>query len=281
MLPDRNDQIWTRALVPVSSIELEVPRIPLEQAVKDALTNRQEIAQLQTSAEINKINEKYFRDQTKPQIDLVSSYTTNGLAGTTTLASINPTTGESRVPTNLVGGYFNSLGNLIQQDYPTYRVGVTISLPFGNHTAKANLGRTLAESDRIKNSQAQTEQIIEADVRNALQTLRSAEARLQSAAATRTATEQLYDSEQRQFRAGTSTVFLVFQRQNDLIAARGRELQAQTDLNKAISTFQRSTGTTLAANSVEITKDVNTPEFIFRRPIEFGSRIFTAKKNED
>ncbi len=281
MLPDRTDNIWTRALVPVSPIELEVPRIPLEQAVKDALTNRQEIAQLQTSAEINKINEKYFRDQTKPQIDLVTGYTTSGLAGTTTAASINPTTGQSRVPTNLVGGYFNSLGNLIQQDYPTVRVGLTISLPFGNHTAKANLGRTLAEGDRIKNSQAQIEQIIEADVRNALQTLRSAEARLQAAAATRAATEQLYDSEQRQFRAGTSTVFLVFQRQNDLITARGRELQAQTDLNKAISTFQRATGTTLTANSVEITKDVNTPDFIFRRPFEFGSRIFTAKKQNE
>ncbi len=281
MLPDRKDTIWTRALVPVSPIELEVPRIPLEEAVKEALTNRQEIAQLQTSAEINKINEKYYRDLTKPQIDLVSSYTSNGLAGTTTAASINPTTGESRVPPNLVGGYFNSLGNLIQQDYPTYRVGVTISLPFGNHTAKANLGRTLAEGDQIKNSQAQTEQVIEADVRNALQTLRSAEARLQAAAATRAATEQLYDSEQRQFRAGTSTVFLVFQRQTALISARANELQAQTDLNKAISTFQRATGTTLTANSVEITKDVNTPDFIFRRPVEFGSRIFTAKKNEE
>ena len=57
---------------PVSPVELEVPKIPLEQAISAALTNRQEIAQLQTSAEINKINEKFFRDQTKPQIDLVA-----------------------------------------------------------------------------------------------------------------------------------------------------------------------------------------------------------------
>lgn len=280
MLPDRQNEIWSRALVPISPIELEVPKIPLEQAVSAALTNRQEIAQLRTSAEINKINEKFYREQTKPQIDLVGSYTSNGLAGATTAASINPTTGQSRVPTNLVGGYFNSLGNLIAQDYPTYRVGLTITLPFGNRVAKANLGRTLAEGTQIENQKAQTEQTIEADVRNALQSLRSAEARLQAAAATRASTEQLYESEQRQFKAGTTTVFLVFQRQNELIAARGRELQAQTDLNKAISVFQRATGTTLSANSVEITKDVNMPNFIFRRPFELGSRIFTAKKDE-
>jgi hypothetical protein len=42
------------------------------------------------------------------------------------------------------------------------------------------------------------------------------------------------------------------QRQNELIAARGRELQAQTDLNKAIASFQRATGTTLTANNVDV-----------------------------
>jgi len=280
MLPDRTSEIWTRALVPVSPVEVEVPRVPLEQAISAALANRQEIAQLRTSAEINKINEKFFRDQTKPQIDLIGNYTSQGLAGSTTPASINPNTGESRVPPNLIGGYLTSLGNLLQQDYPTYRVGVTITLPFGNRTAKANLGRTLAEGTQIENSRAQTEQIIEADVRNALQTLRSAEARLQAAAATRASAEQLFESEQRQFRAGTSTVFLVFQRQTTLISARAIELQAQTDLNKAVSTFRRVTGSTLSANSVEITDNINAPRFTFR-PSEFGSRIFTAKKKDE
>jgi HAE1 family hydrophobic/amphiphilic exporter-1 len=305
MLPERTSEIWGRAIVPVSPVELDVPKIPLEQAVGSALTNRQEIAQLQANAEINKINERFFRDQTKPQIDLIGSYTGNGLAGTPTaratggttnnttsaltarvneLSTINglpvlpttPTTTGSTIPENLVGGYGQSLSNLATADYPTYRVGVRISLPIGNRTAKANFGRTLVEGKRIENQRAQIEQIIEADVRNTTQSLRSAEARLNSAAATRASAEQLYNSEQRQFRAGTTTVFLVLQRQNELVAARGRELQAQTDLNKAISEFQRATGTTLSANSVEITKEI-TPRFLFRRPIEFGSSIFKTK----
>jgi len=302
MLPDRTNEIWTRAIVPVSPVELEVPKIPLEQAISAALTNRQEIAQLQTSAEINKINEKFFRDQTKPQIDLVATYTGNGLAGipaaprtvTTSaltarvnelsaLAGLPPLVSVSNtttVPDRLNGGLFKSLGNLFTAAYPTYNIGVQISLPIGNTTAKANLGRTLAEGTQIENTRAQTEQTIEADVRNSLQTLRSAEARLQSAAATRASAEQLYESEQRQFRAGTSTVYLVFQRQTTLISARAAELQAQTDLNKAISTFQRVIGTTLTANSVEITDNINAPRFNFRQPFEYGSRIFTAKKDE-
>jgi HAE1 family hydrophobic/amphiphilic exporter-1 len=275
MLPNRTAEIWSRPITPVSEVNLEPPRVGLDAAVSDALQNRPEITQLQTNEEINRIDERLYRDQTKPQIDLVGSYTAAGLSGAPTAAAINPTTGQSRVPTNLVGGYLNSLGNLIQQDYPTYRVGVRISLPWGNRTAEANLGRTLAEGTQIQNSRAQTEQIIEAQVRNALQSLRSAEARLASALASRQSAEQLYESEQRQFRAGTTTLYLVLQRQTELLAARSRELQAQTDLNKAISEFQRSTGTTLSANNVTVSKGANLIKTSTRGMSAFNSKFFT------
>ena len=239
------------------------------------------MAQLQTNEEINRIDEKFYRDQTKPQIDLVGTYTATGLAGAPTaaattggstsnaalrarvnelsaLAGLPPlatTTTGSTLNENLIGGLPKSLSNLIQADYPTYRVGVRVELPLRNRTAEANLGRALAQGSSIRNLRAQAEQLIEADVRNATQSLRSAEARLASAAATRSSAEQQYESEQRQFRAGTTTVFLVLQRQTELLAARGRELQAQTDLNKAIAQFQRATGSTLQANHVLVRTD--------------------------
>jgi outer membrane protein TolC len=285
MLPDRGAPLWARALTPVTPVNLEAPRVPLEEAVRAALQSRPELAQLQTNAEINRIDTRYFRDQTKPQIDLVGTYTTVGLAGSLTAAGngtggstsanallrarvnelsllaglppLDTTTSSSGVNPNLVGGYTKSLSNLLGQDYPTYRAGVRIEIPLRNRTAEANLGRTLAEGRRIENTRAQQEQLIEADVRNVTQALRSAEARLASAAAARSSAEQQYESEQRQFRAGTTTFFLVLQRQTELLAARGRELQAQTDLNKAIAEFERATGSTLTANNVSIRTDGN------------------------
>src|SRR5256886_9133730 len=44
-----------------------------------------------------------------------------------------------------------------------------------------------------------------------------------------------YQSEKRKLDAGQSTVFLVLERQTALTTARGNELRAQTDLNKAIA----------------------------------------------
>ena len=254
ILSDRTSPEWMRPLTPVSPVDLDVPRMGLDVATAEAMKNRPEIEQLQINADINKVDQRFFKNQTKPQIDLVGTYTGQGLAGTETPAAISPVTGLSRVPPGLVGGLPRSITQLGAFDFPSYHIGVNISLPIGNRVARANFGRALVQGDRIANQRAQTEQTVEADVRNALQALRSAESRLASAIDGRVAADELYTSEQRQFRAGTSTFYLVLQRQTALNVARGLEIQARTTLDKAISTFQRSIGSTLTVNNVTVTK---------------------------
>ncbi len=252
ILGNRTSTEWDRPIMPVSPVDQQPPQVSLETATAAALKNRPELEQIDINREINKVDERYFRNQTKPQVDLFATYSSQGLAGTTTERSIDPLTGQSRVPANLSGNYLTSLANLFGINYPTYRAGVTISLPLGNRTAKANLGRTLVEGNRLENQRAQQEIAIEADVRDALEAVRSTQLRLAAAVAARESYEQLYESEQRQFRSGTTTLFLVLQRQTDLITARGRELFAQTDLNKAISDLNRAMGRTLEENEIVV-----------------------------
>ena len=118
----------------------------------------------------------------------------------------------------------------------------------------------LPKAAASKTSATSCSRRIEADVRNLLQAVRSAEARLNAAASARSTTEQQYDSEQRRLQAGLSTVFLVLQRQTELIAARGRELQAQTDLNRAIANFRRATGETLQVHNISINQGERSPQ---------------------
>jgi HAE1 family hydrophobic/amphiphilic exporter-1 len=152
----------------------------------------------------------------------------------------------------LLGGYQQSLQNLLANRYNNFRVGVQISLPLRNRTAEAQLGRSLVESERIATQREQLEQTIQVEVRNALQAMRSSEARLRAAVATREANEQQFASEQRKLDSGQSTVFLVLERQTALTTARGMELKAQTDLNKAVADLQRATGNALSINSIVV-----------------------------
>lgn len=276
---NRNAELWNKSIVPTDPVEINAPVVSLQEAMNAAMDNRPELQQSDVAKAINEIDQKFYTEQTKPQVDLVGTYTTAGLAGTSSTSGSSLLTGQSEQlrlkineiitslpnttiqqlpqtpsqppPDVLLGGYGQSIGNLFANRYPTVRVGVQINLPIKNQTAEAQLGRSLVEGKKIQTQREQLEQLIQVDVRNALQAVRSAEARLRAAAAQREANEKQYASEQRKFDAGQSTLFLVLERQTSLTNARGAELRAQTDLNKAIADLQRATGNSLKANNVE------------------------------
>ncbi len=278
ILPNRENENWTRTITPTSEIEIEVPRLSLNEAVASALENRPELAQIKVNQEINQINTRFYKDATKPQIDLIGSYTTQGLAGTSTIGDtsifsnqaltdrVNQLSALNNLPpletatatvttNNLNGGYFNSLGGLFSQKYPTYRAGVRITLPFGNRQAKADLGSSLAEGTKLDYQLAQQKQDVEREIRNALESVNATEQRWKLAIKARDLSQNLYDSERRQLIAGTSTTYLVLERQITLVNAQASEVQAQTDLNKAISNLQKAVGTSLATNGVKLETD--------------------------
>lgn len=276
---DRKADLWNVSIIPTDSVDLVPPALTLPEALKAALENRPELQQSNVVREINQIDQRYFREQTKPAVDLVGSYGLVGLAGVQSrtgnpfasasnqelrdrvndlLARANPPLPLlSEQPPQalspfLIGGYDQSLQNLLSNRFNNFRVGVQINLPLRNRTAQAQLGRSLVEGQRIATQREQLEQSIQVEVRNALQVVRSAEARLRSAGIAREAGEQQYQSEQRKLDAGQSTVFLVLERQTALTTARGNELRAQTDLNKAIAELQRATGNALTTNNIVV-----------------------------
>ncbi|MDT7543676.1 MAG: outer membrane protein [Acidobacteriota bacterium] len=283
---DRTSPIWNVAIVPSDTVDAERPTIAtLEQAMDAALRSRPELQQSDVAIAINELDQRLAREQSKPQVDLVASYGAVGLAGALDPApSVNPFTASSEVtrqrinqlvaavnglsgtsniqpipassaqtlPNFLVGGYGQSLANLAENRFNNFRVGVQLNLPLRNRTAEAQLGRSLVEGERAHTQRAQLEQLIQIDVRNALQLTRTSESRLRAASVARAASEQQYASELRKFDAGQSTFFLVLERQTALATARGNELRAQVELNKSIAELQRATGNSLEANRVQV-----------------------------
>jgi outer membrane protein TolC len=269
-------KLWNVSIIPTDQADLTLPQVSLPDAMSAAMQNRQELRQSDLAREINLLDQKLYRDQTKPELDLVGSYGMVGNAGTLTSAT-NPFTASNdlvrtrvndlsvlaglqplppgttaTIPSNLFGGYGQSLANLGSNQFNNFRVGVSISLPLHNRTAEGQLGHSLVEGKRIATQREQLEQLIQVEVRNALQLLTTASARLRSAAIARSSAEQQYESEKRKLDVGQSTVFLLLERQTALATARGNELRAQTDLNKSIAELQRATGNSLAANNVSV-----------------------------
>lgn len=260
--PSRTDGLWSESVTPIDPVDLDAPRTTLTEALDAALQNRPELEINQAQKDINLIDQRYFRDLKKPQIDLIASYTSSGIGGNLNPNFSNPFCRDSTNPIECqaavqallrnVGGPATALTDIVTNKYPTYRVGVQFNLPLGGDKAsKAQYGRSLVEGERLETQREQIEQNIQVDVRNALQTLRTAEARLRAAAISRENSAKQYESEQRKLDNGQSDIYRVLERQTALTDARSAELRSQTELNKAISDLQRATGNSLKANNVQ------------------------------
>jgi HAE1 family hydrophobic/amphiphilic exporter-1 len=277
LLQPNSSELWNAEILPAEQPQMDTEALmAYGDALKLALKNRPEMEQFRLREEINRTDVEYFRNQTKPQIDFIAGYSINGLAGKaraesnpifssteSLLARVNqlsalsglaplPAALTETVPGKLTGGYGQSLTNLLGQDYRTWRVGVNFNFSIGNHTAKANLGYALAEGKQIDAKRQRAMQTIEVEVRNALQAVEIARRRFDAARNSRLDAELQHQGEQRKFEAGLSTSFLVLDRQNAHSAARGRELKALTDYNKARVELQRALSTTLSSNNIAL-----------------------------
>jgi HAE1 family hydrophobic/amphiphilic exporter-1 len=282
---------WSASITPTDRPDPNLQSFSLTDALKDAIDNRPELNRLKLEKEINAIDIEYFKDQTKPKIDFNATFSLNGLAGTprtpnqaaftSLLITGDPNTvanafllqqvnilrnqlglGNAQVPTititpattpnKLIGGYGKALGNLFKFDTRSFEFGATITLPWKNQVAKANLAGAKIQQERLDAQTRQQEQLIVVEVRNAVQAVETSRLRLQASRIARENAEIQLAGEQKLYQVGRSTTFLLFQRENALANARNAELRAETDYNKALADLQKATSTTLRVNNVTI-----------------------------
>jgi HAE1 family hydrophobic/amphiphilic exporter-1 len=257
ILAAKDDPMWSEALVPTTAMTLNSEIPPLPDALKEALADRPEIAESKLNVDLNRLDTRLEKEQAKPQINAVAKLGVQGLSGREGPVVANPILqelglGSTVLPNFFPGGYTQSLTNIYNGLFPTVQVGVQISLPIRNRTAEAQVAIGLTEGKRLAAQSQAVEMAVEADVRNSLQALAGAQARFDSSESALKFAEEQYASEQRQFQAGTSSVFLVLQRQTDLIAARSREIRAKADVGRAAADLDRATAHTLAAQRIDI-----------------------------
>jgi len=253
MLRDPLAPEWSAQVTPTDTPSFDLSPVDLTAALAEARTNRPELRRLSLQKEINGIDVQYYKNQTKPQIDLTGTVATTGLAGTPCVP--NPADPNNRCfapPSNLVGAYGKDIRNLAGLSTYNITVGAAISFPIHNTTAKANLAGARIQEQQLQASYRSQDQAIEMDVRNAAQAVDTAQRRVVASRSARESAEQQLAGEQKLYEVGRSTTFLLLQRQSELTTARTNELQSQTDYNKALADLQRATASTLRINNVVV-----------------------------
>src|SRR5262249_49605811 len=168
------DPLWQSTLTPVDGPALSRERVDVDAAVRRALADRTDLAQARQQAAANEATYKYLVDQTKPQADLVGTYTIAGLGGSRIIRG-----GDSTFPFDAPiigtdpGAYGSALNSLLGFNYPTWGIAVTLSYPLGFSAVRADAARAKLQIGQVDTELRRIEVGIVTDVTNAAVNVRN------------------------------------------------------------------------------------------------------------
>jgi outer membrane protein len=232
------DPLWRQQLQPIDLPSLAPAPTDIEGAVRRAIERRTDLVSARKNLESNDVSIKYYRNQSLPAVDLITSYGAQGIGGTQfqrTGSGLN-----SVVTGTVPGGYGDALKLLTNRDFPNWNLQVNMSYNIGESQSDAQYARA-----RVQRSQSQArlralELQVATEVTNAAITVQSNLKRVEAAQAARELAEKRLEAEQSKFDVGMSTNFFVVQAQRDLRDAQNTELRALADYRKSLVTFERA-----------------------------------------
>jgi outer membrane protein len=240
-------EVQTVHIVPTDTLSIpeneEVQ--PIQDLMAAAMERRPDLGQARWQVDIGKIGLEGSRSAAKPELDVVGVMQNSGLAGP--LNPLLPTSSPS-----LIGGYGDVLDQIFSRKYPTYGIGVQLTLPIHNRIAEGDLARDEIQVKQYQIRVRQLENQARLEIEDALIAMRRARASAEAATQARILQEQSLEIEQAKFEVGASTSFLVIQYESLLAQARSTEVAAKSAYVKARAALQRSIGVILDENGVSV-----------------------------
>lgn len=240
-------EILNAGIIPTDTIEVPAndETRPLQDLLRLAFANRPDLRQAGVQVENTQLNLKGSRNELLPEIDVVGTAQNSGLA-----AQLNPLAPAVESP--VLGGYGSVLDQLATRKYPSYGIGLNITLPLRNRIAQADVTR---DEILLRQSQVAREQLqkqAQLEVEDAIIAMRRARASYEAAVQTEQLQQQSLDVEQAKFNVGASTSFFIIQYESLLAQAKSTVVVAKSSYLKARAALERATGTILDDNHISL-----------------------------
>jgi outer membrane protein len=239
-------------IVPIDTIAIPVKDdIPtVDEMVKQAIANRADLEVERVNERAGEISALGTKNGILPTLQVFAAESHAGLAGTPHTVinngiAINP-------DQYFVGGIGTGLGEVLRRNFPTERVGAFLQASIRNRQALADAAIDILQLRQTQLGTRRDVNQVEVDIRNYVVALQQARVRYEAAVQNRILQEQLWDAEQRRFRLGASTAYLVTQQQRDLVTAKSSEVGALVSYSNARVALDQALGSTLEANRISI-----------------------------
>lgn len=213
----QDDSLWSIGLVPVERIEIrpEVDEIDWRAAARVALLQRPDLKALRAEVRAAEFALVQAERDVLPRLDLVGSYTTDGVEST----------------------FRAAFQDAVGFDFPDWTLTLEMSVPIGNNAALAARDRARLELEAARRRLYAAEMDVTREVREAVRSLRTLALSIRAARESVRLAETDLETERQKLRVGTSTAFEVQRRNQALLDARTRLLRNQLDYRIARTTL--------------------------------------------
>jgi outer membrane protein TolC len=254
---------------------------PMKQMIQTALANRVDLQGARMNLTNLQLNALNTSNAVLPTLVGLASAQTQGLSGQSTPYPIDPSqipqgagsTAQNAIPPGFgpcppgrgspgqicefadkyfVGGIGTALGQMVRRNFPTQNAGFFFGPTLRNRSAQADYAIDQLSMRQQEVSMNKDLNQVVVDVSNQSVGLQQARVRYQAAVKNRVLSEQLLDAEQKKFKLGASTTFLVVQQQRDLATAQSSEVAALVAYSNARVALDQTLGTTLQTNHVSL-----------------------------
>lgn len=248
---------WDLTIDTESDPPVDPFQVDLDEAIAKALAHRPELRQKRIDQQNREVDANFFRNQELPRLDLTVNYGLNGIGGDVP-GGVNPFTGEVIEP--LPGGYSDALDQVTGGDFDGWSAAVNLVYPLRNRAARAGSALADVALERGEAELRDLELGVATEVRRLVRAVLTAEKARESAAVSRRLEEKNLEAEQKRYDNGMSTSFQVLEIQEDLSAARSREVSSITTYRLALVNYYRAIGGLLEQSGVEIATPVDGAE---------------------
>jgi len=235
-------------IYPSSKADILIKNVDFNETVKIALASRSDYLGKKKELENKDILVKYQENQVYPSIDLVGSLGMNGLSGD----AVSITSGTFQGKSAYGGGYGNALTDSLSTNYYDWELGIKISYPLGNRSAKSKLSASRLEKAKLILDIKNLEKKIILEVRESIRQLQTDAKRIKAASIAKKLAEEKLKAEEKKFEVGLSTSFNVLEFQEDLAQAQSNEIKAIIDYKQSRIRFRMIIASTLNYHNVKL-----------------------------
>ncbi|HJN99263.1 MAG TPA: TolC family protein, partial [Nitrospinaceae bacterium] len=251
---DYGSEEGLKAIYPSDRPEMVADEINLYQAIKDTLLNRPDYLGKKKELENKNILVKFRENQLYPTVDLFGTMGLNGLSGDAITVNSGTFQGRSKYG----GDYGTALSDSLTGKFYNWEVGLKLSYPLGNRSAKAQLSASRLEKAQLILSIKDLEKSIIVEVREAVRQLKTDLKRINATRIARKLAEEKLKAEEKKFEVGLSTSFSVLEFQEDLAEEQSNEIKALIDFKKSKIRLRQVMATTLKENDIKLKSKENT-----------------------